>query len=60
MKRVTKVKQVEMTSGLIYGEVTLIPVCGICGCERLYVQMPGIMFRRSKCPDCGHKLNWHI
>lgn len=59
MKRVIKhMKLVEVSPGFFYGESAFRPVCSECGCENLYIQVPGLMIRRSKCPECNHKLNW--
>ena len=51
-------KLIEVGSALICGDIMFMPVCSSCGCEDLYIQIPGKMFRRNKCPKCGHRINW--
>ena len=51
-------KLIEEPEWVIPGELRMYPVCSKCGCDKLYIQKPGMMVRLTKCPNCNHKLNW--
>lgn len=52
-------KLIENNAGMFPGETCHVPVCGVCGCKKLFHQETGKMFRLNKCPHCGHILNWN-